>query len=377
MHEAGKARPFAVEFSESAIADLRQRLQGARWPEPETVQDWSQGVPLDYLQELCDYWANRYDFAAAQKRLNRYDHHLIEIDGLDIHYLHCRSVHQDAIPLILTHGWPGTFVEFLDVVGPLVDPPDPADAFHVVVPSLPGYGFGGRPTEPGWDLGRTARAWDALMRTLGYHRYGAQGGDWGSMVTASLARQFPGQVIGIHVNLPVLDFGSVDLTDLTTEEQAALESMAKHQAEGRGYAEQQSTRPQTLAYGLTDSPIGQCAWIIEKFWSWTDSQESPEDAIDRDRLLDNVSVYWFSATAASSARFYWESLRNIDTAPLDVPAGVSIFPKDILPASRRWVETRYRDLRWFNRLPGGGHFAAMERPAAFVSEVQQAFRTMR
>lgn len=369
--------PFTVRFDPSAVEDLRTRLRRTRWPEPETVDDWSQGVPLAYLQEVCGYWEDNYDFDAAQKRLNRFPQFHLTVDGLAIHFVHVRSPHPDAMPLILTHGWPGSYVEFLGVISALADPDDPADAFHVVVPSLPGYGFSERPSGPGWSIEHTAHAWDELMGALGYDRYGAQGGDWGSFVTTTLARLFPDRVMGIHVNIPFVDFDGIDLADVTPEEQRALDALAWTNTWGNGYSRIQSTRPQTLGYGLTDSPSGQCAWIIEKFWFWTDSSDRPEDAVDRDELLDNISLYWFTATATSSARMYWESRATLDMEPVNVPSGVSVFPKELSPLSRRWTEHRYRDLRWYNRLDRGGHFAALEQPEAFLDEVRTFFRFIR
>jgi pimeloyl-ACP methyl ester carboxylesterase len=369
--------PFTIEFADDAIADLRARLANTRWPERETVDDWSQGVPLAYAREICDYWANGYDFAAAQARLNAFPQYRTEVDGLGIHYLHVPSTHADAMPLVLTHGWPGTFVEFLDVIEALANPPDPADAFHVVVPSLPGYAYSDKPTAPGWNLERIARAWDSLMTGLGYERYGAQGGDWGAMVTTSIGQQCAAHVTGVHVNLAIVPFDQVDMTELTPEEQEALERVAYHGRWGRGYSEEQSTRPQTLGYGLTDSAAGQCAWILEKFWDWTDCEGDPERAVSRDHILDNISVYWFTASAASSARLYWESFHTVNSDPVAVPSGVSVYPKEILAVSRRWAEKRFTDLRWYNRLDRGGHFAAFEQPATFVDEVRAFFRTVR
>jgi pimeloyl-ACP methyl ester carboxylesterase len=369
--------PFTIEWSEAAIADLRDRLARTRWPEPETVDDWSQGVPLSYQREVCDYWADGYDFGGAQERLNRFPQFRHEVDGLTVHFLHQRSRHADAMPLVLTHGWPGTFVEFLDVVEALADPADPSDAFHVVVPSLPGYAYSDRPTTPGWNVPRIARAWDALMRDLGYERYGAQGGDWGAMVTTSIGQQCAEHVSGVHVNMPLVNFGECDMTDLTEQETNALARVGEHAEWGMGYSSEQSTRPQTLGYGLTDSPAGQCAWILEKFWAWTDNHGHPEDALTKDQMLDDISLYWFSATAASSARLYWESFRHVDMEPVTCPSGVSSFPKEILGVSERWARTRFTDLRWYGAPPRGGHFAAFEQPELFVDEVRGFFRTVR
>jgi pimeloyl-ACP methyl ester carboxylesterase len=369
--------PFEVAFGEDSIADLRDRLRRARWPEPATVDDWSQGVPLSYLQEVCGYWADGYDFGAAQARLNAFPQYRTSIDGLGIHFIHVRSPHANAVPLILTHGWPGSVVEFLGVIEALANPAEAADAFHVVVPSLPGYGFSDRPDRTGWGLERIADAWDELMQRVGYERYGTQGGDWGAMVATSMAQRFPERVIGVHVNLPVVALGSLDLSDVTPAEQQMLAAIDEHRRWGRGYSEEQSTRPQTVGYGLTDSPVGQCSWILEKFWAWTDCDGHPENALTKEQMLDNISVYWFTATATSSARLYWESLRNVDMRPIEAPSGLSVFPREIIPVSRRWAETRYLDLRWFNELDVGGHFAAFEQPAIFVDEVRSFFRLVR
>jgi pimeloyl-ACP methyl ester carboxylesterase len=263
------------------------------------------------------------------------------------------------------------------VIDELVDPPDPADSFHVVVPSLPGFGFSDRPSEPGWDLVRIAGAWDQLMESLGYPLYGAQGGDWGAILTTSLARHHGDHLTGIHVNMPVLTPALIDTGDPTMEEQQALARITDHQRCGRGYSEIQSTRPQTIGYGLVDSPVAQCAWILEKCRDWTDNEGDPEQALTRDQILDNISVYWFTRTGASAGRHYWQCLASADMDPIDVPAGVSVFPKDLFPASRRWSKTRYHDLRWFHRLTRGGHFAAWEQPEIFVDEVRGFFRTVR
>ena len=369
--------PFRVRFDDAAVADLRERLRRTRWPEKETVEDWSQGIPLAYLQELCGYWADGYDFAAAEARLNAFPQFRTVVDGLGIHFLHVRSPHQGALPLILTHGWPGSIVEFLEVIEPLTNPADPADAFHVVVPSLPGYGFSDKPTSPGWDIQRIAQAWDELMGQLGYERYGAQGGDWGAMVTTSIGQQFPERVAGIHLNMGVVPLDKAPMDDLTPAEQSALAGVAEHAASGMGYSSQQSTRPQTLGYGLTDSPAGQCAWIGEKFWAWTDCDGHPENALSKDQMLDNITVYWLTATAASSARLYWESFKKVNAEQVSLPSGISVFPHEILRLSRRWAETRFTDLRWFNTLDEGGHFAAFEQPARFVDEVRSFFRLVR
>ena len=365
---------------EADLEDLRDRLRRTRWPEAETVDDWSQGVPLAYQQELCRYWAEEYDWRATESRLNGFPQFRTEIDGLGIHFLHVRSPHEGALPLVLTHGWPGSVVEFLDVIGPLTDPTahggDAADAFHVVCPSLPGYGFSDRPAETGWGTDRIARAWAELMRRLGYDRYGAQGGDWGAMVTTGLGQVDADHVAGIHLNMPVAG-PATGGPELTADELAALATYDEHRKWGTGYSRQQSTRPQTLGYGLVDSPAGQCAWIVEKFWAWTDCDGHPENALTRDQMLDDVMLYWLPGTAASSGRLYWESFRDRRLDPVHVPTGCSIFPKEIARLPRGWVEARFTDLRYWNELDKGGHFAALEQPALFVDEVRTFFRLVR
>jgi len=382
--------PFTINVADSALDDLRQRLTRARWPEPATVADWSQGVPVDWLRNLCDYWAHRYDWRRLESRFNRMPQFTTELDGVEVHFVHLRSPHPDALPLIVTHGWPGSVVEYLDVLDPLVDPVahggDAGDAFHVVCPSLPGFGFSGKPAQPGWGPVRIAQAWSVLMARLGYERFGAQGGDWGSAVTTELARQHPERLVGIHLNYapwPVRGRPASD--DLTEVERKILADAGYHLDWGSGYALQQATRPQTLGYGLTDSPVGQCAWIAEKYWSWTDHHGDPLEALSHDQMLDNISVYWHTATAASSARIYWEdgfarpSNRNArrPVEPPAVPVGVSVFPREIIRPSRRWCERYYPDLRFFEELDRGGHFAAFEQPDLFVDQVRRAFRAMR
>ena len=372
-------RPFTLDVPEADLDDLRGRLARTRWPERETVDDWSQGVPLGYLQEVCDYWQHRYDWRRCEKRLNDFGQYLAEVDGLDIHFLHVRSPHPQAMPLVLTHGWPGSVIEFLDVIGPLTDPTsyggDAADAFHVVVPSLPGYGYSAKPTRTGWNIQRVARAWATLMAGLGYDRYGAQGGDWGAMVTTSIGQQDPEHVAGVHLNMAIA--APDPLEDLTEQEQRALASMADYDRWGSGYSKQQSTRPQSLGYGLVDSPAGQCGWIIEKFLAWTDCGGHPENALTKDQMLDNIMLYWLPATGASSARLYWESFSSPNMDPVEVPSGVSVFPHDIIQLSERWARNRFTDLRYYSALDAGGHFAAFEQPTLFTEEVRASFRTVR
>jgi epoxide hydrolase len=373
-------RPFRIETSDAELAALGDRLRATRWPEAETVDDWSQGIPLAYVRELCRYWSEEYDWRATQDRINALPQFTVVLDGVEIHYLHVRSPHPGALPVIVTHGWPGSIIEFLKVIGPLADPlahgGDAADAFDVVCPSLPGYGFSGKPTGPGWDVERIARAWAELMGGLGYARYGAQGGDWGAMVTSALGRLDAAHLAGIHLNMPFARPTPADMEHLSEDERAVLAAGAHYQKWESGYAKEQSTRPQTLGYGLVDSPAAQCAWIVEKFWAWTDCDGDPENAVSRDELLDNVMLYWLTASGASSARLYWES-RGAHQDPIAVPTGCSIFPKEIARTSRRWAERTYTDIRYWNELDRGGHFAALEQPALFVQELRSFFRLVR
>jgi pimeloyl-ACP methyl ester carboxylesterase len=369
-------RPFRIEVPDAVLDDLRARLARTRWPEAECVDDWSQGMPLAYTRELATYWAERYDWRTREAALNRFDQFITEIDGLDIHFIHQRSPHAEALPLLITHGWPGSVVEFHKVIEPLVNPTSPKDAFHVVCPSLPGYGFSGKPTRTGWGVEKIAQAWETLMGRLGYDRYGAQGGDWGAAVTTHLGRN-RGHCIAIHLNMPIARPPTDSTTDLTEDEQRALAAMAQHRRWGTGYSKQQSTRPQTLGYGLVDSPVGQLAWIVEKFWAWMDCDGHPENVLSRDELLDNVMVYWVSGTGASSARLYWESFDSFaEPGRVEIPTGVAAFPKEILPAPRRWCENAYHITHW-TTMPRGGHFAAFEQPALFVDDVRAFFVTVR
>jgi pimeloyl-ACP methyl ester carboxylesterase len=382
--------PFRASFDPDAVDDLRRRLRATRWPERETVDDWSQGIPLAFVQDLAAYWCDEYDFVAAAARMNAWPQFMTRIDDLDIHFVHARSPEPDAMPLVITHGWPGTVVEFLDVLGPLTDPAahggDAADAFHVVCPSLPGYGFSSRPSTRGRGLPWIAHAWATLMRELGYERFGAQGGDWGSAVTCALGALVPERLTGIHVNMPTVPLGPID-GDTTAREQQAWDDFEWHQRWGTGYQLLQSTRPQTLGYGLADSPVGQLAWVVEKFWAWTDCDGDPLHVFTREQLLDNVTVFWFTNTGTSSGRLYWESAGPaavVDDAvaamlagPVTVPTGVSIFPREIRRPSRRWAETRFVNLHWWNELDRGGHFAAFEQPERFVDEVRASFRPRR
>jgi epoxide hydrolase len=370
--------PFRVEVPEAQLEDLRERLERTRWPQREVVDDWSQGVPLAYVQELCAYWAHTYDWRATEARLNAFPQFRTEINGLGIHFLHVCSRSPDALPLILTHGWPGSIVEFLKVVEPL------AEDFHVVCPSLPGYGFSDKPSEPGWGIERIARAWIELMARLGYERYGAQGSDWGTSISTLIAQQDPEHVVGVHLTPPLAPPDPATFDELTERERAALASI-KHSAQwDSGYSRMHATKPQTIGYALVDSPVGLCAWIVEKFWAWTDCNGHPENALTRDEMLDDLMLYWLPGTGASSARLYFESIRQVDewisgTAidTVNVPVGCSIFPKELQRPSRRWALRRFPDIRHWGEPERGGHFAALEQPELFVDEVRTFFRHVR
>jgi pimeloyl-ACP methyl ester carboxylesterase len=372
-----EVRPFRIEIDESALIDLRDRLHRTRWPERETVDDWSQGVPLQYLQELCRYWADEYDWRSTESRLNALPQFRTEIDSLGIHFVHVRSANPDAIPLILTHGWPGSIVEFTKVIGPL------SETFHVVCPSLPGYGFSDKPAEPGWGVERIGRAWAELMARLGYRRYGAAGSDWGTSVSTSIAQHDAEHVVGIHLIPPLAPPDPATFDELTDEERSALAALERSSQWDSGYSQEHATRPQTVGYSLTDSPAGLCAWIVEKFWAWTDWKEHLEEAVSRDDLLDSLMLYWLPGTGASSARLYWESIRQVNRVitgsvgqTVDVPTGCSIFPKEIQRPSRRWAQRRFTDIRYWNQPARGGHFAALEQPDVFVDELRAFFTAL-
>jgi epoxide hydrolase len=373
--------PFRVAVPDAHLDELQFRLRRTRWPDAQPDAGWDYGIPLDYVQEVCGYWAESYDWRRLEQTLNGFEQFRTTIDGLGVHFLHVRSPHPDAFPLVITHGWPGSVVEFLDVIGPLTDPTahggDAADAFHVVCPSLPGYGFSDRPTQRGWGVERTARAWAVLMDRLGYDRYGAQGGDWGSFVSTALAAHDPGHCAGLHLNLVVAGPSPEDLEDLTDAERDGLDAADHYDQIDSGYAKQQMTRPQTLAYGLADSPAGQAAWILEKFWSWTDCDGHPEHVITRDELLDNVMLYWVTNAATSSARLYWESFRGRRPTEVTIPTGFAVYPAEIVPPVRTWVERTFHDVRHWAEYDRGGHFAAFEVPDTFVADLRTCFREHR
>ena len=380
MTHDSKISPYRIDIPQGALDDLRDRLGRTRWPDELPGVGWDLGVPLDYLKGLAGYWATTYDWRGQEAALNEFAQFTTVIDGQNVHFLHVRSPEPEALPLLITHGWPGSIAEFLDIIGPLVDPAahggDPADAFHVIAPSIPGFGFSGPTHETGWNTVRVACAWAELMRRLGYERYGAQGGDTGALISPELGRIDPEHLTGIHVN-NLLTFPSGQLDDLSDADQGRLKLMQRWQNEMAGYASIQSTRPQTLAYALTDSPAGQLAWIVEKFKEWTDpAARLPEDAVDRDRLLTDVSIYWLTATAGSSARLYYEGAKSWGqpSEPSGVPTGVAVFPMDI--TIRSIAESQHNIVHWaeFDR---GGHFAAMEAPDLLVADVREFFRPLR
>jgi len=373
--------PFKVRVPQAALDDLKKKLANARWPDNEPVTDWSQGVPLAKAQALVEYWRNRYDWRRVESTLNGLRQFRTQIDGLGIHFIHARSKHENALPVILTHGWPGSILEFLQVIGPLVDPMAHGgkadDAFHVVIPSLPGFGFSDKPTEPGWRLPRIASAWAALMARLGYSHYVAQGGDWGAGVTSWMAKQQLSGLAAIHLNLPILfPPPPPPPGGYTAAEQQALAHLGKYASDASGYASIQGTRPQTLGYGLADSPVGQAMWIYEKLQGWSDNRGG--EAISTDRMLDDITLYWLTDTASSSARLYYESFaKDFARMPLDLPVAVSIFKGDFFAPPRTWADQTYSKLFYWNEVPKGGHFAALEQPELFVTEMRKSFAQVR
>lgn len=374
-------RPFTVSIPDAEIDDLKQRLSRTRWPDPETVGDWSQGVRVENARALVDRWEHGYDWRRPESELNRHPQFLTEIDGLDIHFLHVRSKNPGAMPLILTHGWPGSVLEFLGLIGPLTDPVayggDAADSFDVVVPSLPGFGFSQKPRETGWNVSRVASAWAELMRRLGYTKWVAQGGDWGAVVTTALGAMRPEGLAGIHLNTQYA-FPAHIPEALSPEERHAVATAALYAGELGGSNHLQRTKPQTVGFALADSPAGQAAWIYEKFQSKSDNSGLAEDALRMDDMLDVISLYWFTNSAASSGRIYWENASATLAGPrLTLPVGVTVFPKDIPLPPRSWIEDTYSNLIHYGEAEKGGHFAAMEQPAFLTTEIRTTFRTLR
>jgi pimeloyl-ACP methyl ester carboxylesterase len=392
--EATAIRPFKVDVPEEELTELRRRLAATRWPSKELVDDRSQGVQLATLQALARYWATDYDWRACEAKLNALPQFKTEIDGVDVHFIHVRSPHEGALPLIMTHGWPGSVIELLESIGPLTDPTghggSAEDAFHLVLPSLPGYGFSSVPTEIGWDVGRIGQAWATLMSRLGYDRYVAQGGDVGAAVTDAMGRQAPAGLIGIHMNLLIAALGIADKLPAQSEkERAAMDALATFRATGFGYFLEQATRPQTIGYALLESPVALAAWLLDHD---TDSyykisrgfvDEQAVGNLTRDHIVDNVTLYWLTGTGASAARSYWENGRAQALAagqppsPVTLPVGFTTFPDEIFAAPRSWAEAVYPSLAYFNEVDRGGHFAAWEQPEVFAGEVRAAFRSLR
>jgi pimeloyl-ACP methyl ester carboxylesterase len=404
MSTATAVRPFRVDVPEEDLVGLRHRVAETRWPDPETVPDQSQGVQLSKLQELVRYWGTDYDWRKAEAKLNALPQFVTNIDGLDIHFIHVRSTHPNALPLIITHGWPGSILELLKVIGPLTEPPSHGgsaeDAFDIVIPSMPGYGFSERPRSTGWDPDRIARAWAELMGRLGYERYVHQGGDWGALVADAMARQAPPGLLGIHVNMPATVPGDIakavksgDPTPagLSDDERTAYETLSAFYLKNAAYGTMMQTRPQTVGYGLSDSPVGLAAWLLDHGDGYGQPagaieqalEAKPAGALTRDDILDDISLYWLTNSAVSSARLYWEnkydyfSAASHKTADISLPVGVTVFPGEIYRAPRSWAEQAYRQLIYFNEVDKGGHFAAWEQPELFADEVRAAFRQLR
>ena len=372
-------RPFKPSISTEILEDLIQRLNRTRLPEAETVEDWSQGVPLSYQAELLNYWTNDYDFSRLERRLGAFDNFVTDIDGVEIHFIHKRSQHTAATPLLITHGWPGSVLEYLDILDALTDPTQhggsPEDAFHVVLPALPGFGFSSKPRDTGTGVPKIANLWETLMSRLNYSEFHAHGGDWGSIVTQAVLLQEETACTAGHCTLPIVLPDETTLGDPQPDELDALESFQFYNDWDSGYSKQQSTRPQTLGYGLADSPSGQMAWIVEKFAFWMDCERNgvrhPENVLSKDQLLDNVTLYWATNSAASSARLYWESFNTPNLNSITRPMALSVFPKEIMRTSERWARARFHNLVHFNnQFERGGHFAALEVPDTLVSELR-------
>ena len=365
-------REFRIDVPDTVLDDLHARLDNTRWPEAEPVDDWSQGIRLAYLREFCRYWAQTYDWRERERLLNRFPQFVTEIDGLDIHFVHLPSPHAHATPLVITHGWPGSIVEFHKVLEPLTNPTlyggRAEDAFHVVAPSLPGFAFSGKPAETGWGVERIADAWADLMQQLGYGAFVAQGGDWGSAVSTAIAARHPDRCTGVHLTLAM---GARPTEATTPEAEHALARLAEYDRHDSGYARVQMSRPQTIGYGLADSPAAQAGWILEKFWSWTDCDGHPENVLTRDEMLDNIMLYWVTNSGTSSARIYWESFGRRGPRPeVHVPTGFAVYPGEIVPPVREWVEPSFPNIVHWTTHDRGGHFAAFEVPDTFVRDVR-------
>jgi pimeloyl-ACP methyl ester carboxylesterase len=394
--ESEAIRPYHISISEKAITELRDRVNATRWPQKETVTDQSQGVKLTQIQGIVKYWGTDYDWHKTETKLNALPQFITKIDGLDIQFIHVKSKHKNALPIIITHGWPGSFFELLKVIGPLSDPTayggKAEDAFDVVIPSMPGYGFSEKPTGTGWGPERIGTAWDVLMKRLGYTHYVSQGGDWGSVIADAMAVQAPQGLLGIHLNMPAtvpadiakaLQDGSPAPAGLSDKEKAAFNSLNKLYTRGAGYAGMMVTRPQTLGYGLTDSPVGLASFFLDKFNDWTYSGGNAEKSLTRDEILDDISLYWFTNTANSSANLYWENNTNNfnvveqKTNEIKIPVAVTVFPGEIYQAPKSWTEKAYKNLIYFNEVNKGGHFASWEEPQLFTEELRAAFKSLR
>ncbi|MDX3098393.1 epoxide hydrolase [Streptomyces sp. ME01-24h] len=378
----GEVVPMRLHVPERMLHDLRRRLDMTRWPAEELVDDWSQGAPLWRVKRLVDHWQRHYDWRRVEALLNRFGQYRTVIDGVSIHLLHARSPHRDAMPLMLTHGWPGSILEFRKVIRRLTHPTEfggsPRDAFHVVTPSLPGFGFSDEPDELGWGRVRTAKAWAEIMPRLGYDHYLSQGGDWGAAVNVQLGVLRPKGLLGIHLNFPQIVPADLDMDHLTPEERLAMSQLAAQQKSEIGYQLEMMTRPQTVSYALADSPVGQAAWIYEKFGVWTDSGRNPESVLTMDEMLDDITLYWLTNTAESAARFYWENSDvTMNAVKIDVPMGVTLFPKEFYTPPRAWAEKAFSDLVYWNKASKGGHFAAFEQPKIFAEEVRAFGRLFR
>lgn len=391
---SGEIRPFKVEVSEAALTDLRRRLTETRWPDGETVMDRSQGVQPDRLKELARYWQSSYDWRKAENRLNSFPQFLTNIDGLDIHFIHVRSHHENALPLIMTHGWPGSVFELLDVIGPLTDPTAHGgradDAFHLVIPSIPGFGFSGKPPATGWNPQLIAAAWDVLMKRLGYDRYVSQGGDWGAIISDALGRQAPDGLLAIHVNrverattfpadaAQALKNGGPAPDSLSQDEKVVFDEARDFLNNGFGYAAIMSTRPETVGYGIADSPVGLAAWLYDKIADWVYTRGDPEQVLGKDAILDNITLYWLTNTGPSSGRIYWENVMSgAKLTAVKVPVAVTVFPGEVYKPPRHWLSKAYPKLIYYNRASKGGHFAAWEEPELFSQEIREAFRSLR
>ena len=389
-------RPFRVDVPEAQLVDLRTRIAATRWPDRETVNDSAQGVQLARLQSLARYWGNGYDWRKVEAKLNALPEFVTTIDGVDIQFIHVRSREPDAMPLVLTHGWPGSPLEFIKSIGPLTDPVAHGgraeDAFDVVIPAIPGYGFSGKPSDPGWNPDRVAKAWDVLMKRLGYTHYVSQGGDHGSVISDALARQAPQGLLGIHLNMPAtipanlvkgINSGDPAPANLSADERRAYGQLSTFFGRNAAYGAMMVTRPQTIGYSLSDSPAGMAAWMYEKIAEWTDSEGDPERVLGRDEILDDLTLYWVTNTGASSSRFYWENNNNNfsadaqKTASISVPVAVTVFPREIYRAPRSWTAQAYPSLYYFHEASKGGHFAAWEQPQLFSEELREAFRPLR